>query len=342
MNEQRPAIVLGQGSLGTFFGTLLAKAGHDVHIVSSRAGEPERVRCRITGRRSLDAELTIRGQAPDEPVWLALVATRAEQALEAAHGAEGLLAQDGAIATVQNGLRSLEIADAIGPERVLPVVVGFNAKLQGPQQVELTSAGGITTGTLAEGPEDALATLVEALRGPIPADVTRNPRGAVWSKWCISCAINGLAVVTGEGVGPVTRTRVGREALVSIVTECVQLAEAEHVELERVAGPFAPDTLAGNASRGLGGMLRRGVTWLIGRGYDDVVPSSLDAARAGRDPELDAITRTAVELGEEHGIPTPWNDAVMELAEETLAGKREPGLEQLKELRERASYPNAR
>lgn len=337
VTDDRPALVMGQGSLGTLFAALLAQAGERVQVVSSRAGEPERVALSVRGRRQARGEVTLRGDLPGEEAWVAIVASRAADALERSEQALDALAEDGAIVPVQNGLRSLDVADAIGPEHVLPTVVGFNAQMRGPRTVELTSRGGITTGALADATRPAMRRLVGALRGPIPADVSSNPRGAVWSKWCVSCAINGLAIVTGEGVGPVTRTRQGREALVSIVTECVDLAEREGVELERVAGPFAPDTLAGNASSGLGGMFRRGVTWMIGRGYDDVVPSSLDAAREGRDPELEAITGTAVELGERHDIPTPWNRSVLELGTEVIEGKRDPGLDQLGVLRTHAT-----
>lgn len=327
--------MIGQGSLGTFFGVLLANAGHEVHVVSSRAGDPTRTRLSVTGRRQLEAEVVLREDLPPEPAWVAMVCTRAADALDEARRATEAIADDGVVATVQNGLRSLEVADAVGVDQVAPVVVGFNAKMRDPHTVELTSPGGITTGALSTGTQAAVDALVDALRGPIPADASSNPRGAVWSKWCISCAINGLAVVTGAGVGPVTRERTGRAALVSLVTECVRLAQAEGIELERVAGPFAPDTLAGNATSGLGGAIRRGVTWLIGRSYDGVVPSSLDAMREGRDPEIEAINGTAVELGEAHGIETPWNQAIVEMADEVAAGKREASLEQLEALRER-------
>lgn len=335
MVEEAPAVVVGQGALGTLFAAMLARAGEDVHVVSSRAGAPERVRFEVNGRRELAGEVTLRGSMPDAPAWLAMVCTRAEDALEATERATKALADGGVAACVQNGLRSLEVADAVGVDRVAPVVVGFNAKMRGPQTVRLTSRGGITTGWLDPATRPAVERLVDAVRGPIPADATDTPRGAVWSKWCISCAINGLAVVTGDGVGSLTRERTGREALVNVVTECVDIAEAEGVELTRVAGPFAPDTLAGNASSGLGGALRRGVTWLIGRGYGDVVPSSLDAMREGRDPEVEAINGTAVQLGTEHGIATPWNRAILDLASEIRDDERQPGLDQLDVLVER-------
>lgn len=337
MDATKPALVVGQGSLGTLFSVLLADAGHDVHVVSSRAGEPKRVQLSVRGRRSLDAEVTLRGDLPDQPAWLAMVASRAEDAVERSRMALKATGDDGAIAPVHNGLVSLDVVDALGPDRVIPVVVGFNARMRGPQTVELTSKGGIKTGALDPSNEPVVDELVSSLLGPIPAHRTDNPRGAVWSKWCISCAINGLAVVAGAGVGPVTRQRAGREALLSIVTECVQLAEAEEIELTRVAGPFAPDTLAGRATSGLGGAFRRAVVWLIGRGYEGVVPSSLDALRDGRDPELETITGTAVELGEEHDIATPWNKSVLEFGREIVGGKREASMANLSPLRQRAT-----
>jgi ketopantoate reductase len=178
--------------------------------------------------------------------------------------------------------------------------------------------------------------------GPWPARPTpssvRGPSGccAVWSKFCVSCAINGLAVVAGEGVGPITRTRPGREALVGVLSEVTRLAEAEGVALERVAGPLGPDRLAGDPSHGPGAVLRRAAVWLIGRRYRDVRPSSIRALAGGRDPELDPLNAEAVRRGEATEVPTPWNEATLALAREVVAGKREPSLANLAAVGKRA------
>lgn len=337
MSVPDPDVVLGQGALGTLFATVLAQGQRPVEVVSQRVEEPESVSLEVTGRgHRLAGQVRLVPRPPDQ-ARLAIVATRSQQALERARQVEDSLTKDGLIVPLQNGLTSLSIADGLQTSRVAPAVVGFNARAIDERTVELTSPGDLTVGPIDPAAQATVGSLVAAFRRPVRATMTDNPRGAVWSKWCISCAINGLALVSGEGIGPMTRQRVGREALVSVLTECTQVAHAEDVELERVAGPLAPDTLAGNATSGLGGAFRRGIAWMIGRRYADVTPSSVRALREGRDPELEALNREAVDRGDEADVPTPWNRAVVAIGEEVLEGKRGASMQNLEDVGQRAT-----
>lgn len=337
MASRAPHVVLGQGALGTLLATSLAGGSRPVHVVSRRAGEAKQVTLRARGRRRTREQAVQLVPEPPEEASSIVVATRADEAISRAREAEPALAEDGVIVSLQNGLVGLELGEELGEERVVPGIVGFNAQLRDERTVEVTSPGTVTLGALDPAAGGGLEGFVQALDRPVRAVQTGNVRGAVWSKFCVACAINGLALVAGEGVGPMTRRREGREALVSVLTEGTRLAEAEGVELERVAGPLAPDTIAGNASTGLGGAFRRGVAWLIGRRYSDVVPSSVAAFQAGRDPELDALNAEAVERGQRLDVATPWNRATLAVAEQILAGEREPDLGNLEEIRQRAT-----
>jgi len=331
--ELPPDVVLGRGSLGTLFAVLLAHGKRPVHVVSRRAETSTETTLAVTGPFDREATVTVRPDVP-ERARLAIVATRADAALDRAREAEPAPVDEGAIVALQNGLVSLDVADAIGPDRVLPTIVGLNASLVEDRTVEIASIGPTTTGALDPAAEPAVDALEAGLGGPVPFNRTDNPQGAVWSKWCISCAINGLALVTGESLGAITNERAGREALVALMSECVRVAEAEGVQLERVAGPFSPDSLAGRADRGLGGWFRRTVAWFVGRGHATVTPSSIDAYRGGRNPELDALNREAVRRAREHGLDAPYNETLAGLAEQIVDRRAEPSLRNLEALTE--------
>lgn len=330
-----PDVVLGQGALGTLFAAALSGGDRDVQIVSRRAETAEEIEPTARGRAGThQARVERVPEVPGEARFV-VVAARADEALERARAAEPALVDEGLLVPIQNGLVPLTIAGELGEARVAPGIVGFNARLVEQATVEVTSPGEVTLGALHPDADDRVQALAGALGEPLEVETSENALGAVWSKWCVSCAINGLAVVAGEGVGEITRQREGREALVGVLSECTRVAAAEDVELERVAGPLAPDTLAGDATSGLGGAFRRTVVWLVGRRYRDVTPSSIDALREGRDPELDTLNAEAVARGDEHGVATPWNAATLALAREVVAGKREPATANLGALRER-------
>lgn len=336
--DQLNVTIIGQGSLGTYFAVLLARGGHRVTVVSSRAEGDQEVPLAIQGRQRVEAEVLLAPEPPELPQDHLIIATRAADAIQRAKANLPHLADPGLLVPVQNGLVSIDVADAVGREVTAPMVVGFNAQMAGPHTVELTSPGGVTVGPMDRTGKLLAEALVSALQPQVEAKLTDDPVGAIWSKWTISCAINGLAVVSGHGVGPLSQQALGREALLSLTTECVELAKAEGVELQRVAGPLKPDTLAGSTS-GLGGWFRQQVIKLVGRRYQGVVPSSLEALREGRDPEIQQINGRAVELGKQHEVPTPWNRAVVELTEEIAQGKAEPGWDSLAELAARAKGP---
>jgi 2-dehydropantoate 2-reductase len=335
VETSRPVVIVGQGALGTLLGAVFAERGGNVHVVSRRADEPEPVDLEVRGRVRASGEVTLRPDPPEREAWLAIVCTRTGRALDAARATRGYLAADGLLATVQNGLVPLEVADELGPEVAAPLVVGFNAALRGPRTARVTSNPRATTGPLHADAAPKVDAMRDGLTDHLRVRRTDDARGAVWSKLCVSCALSGLAVLAGDGLAAITDTRDGRASVVGVVTETARVAEAAGVDLERVAGPVSPDALAGPGRSGLGGAFRRGVVWLIGRGYAGVVPSALSAVREGRDPELDHLNGRAVEEGEAHGVSTPWNEAVLELADEVVAGDREPGLDQLGALLDR-------
>lgn len=321
--RERAAAVIGRGALGTFFAERLARAGLDTELVSRRAREAQTVKARVNAGRTMSQDVRLVPELGPGPFDLVVLATRADETLKAAWDAVVRLQPGGVLVSVQNGLTPLDVVDELGAARVVPGLVGFNAHLQ-DDTVKLTSRGGVIVGSLDAGTASASRAIVDAMKGAVPARVTKNPRGAVWSKWCISCGINGLAVVSGAGVGPLCEKREGREALLGVATECVALARAYDVKLERVAGPVSPERLAGS-TRGSAGALRHRLVRAIGNRYKDVVPSSLEALRAGRDAELEVLNGRAVELGGRRDVPTPWNRAVFEVANEVVAGKRTPG-----------------
>ena len=116
--------------------------------------------------------------------------------------------------------------------------------------------------------------------------LTQNLRGARWSKLALNCAVSALGTIAGERLGPLVRVRRYRRLALEAMTECVAVAKAEGVKLEKVAGTLDLEwialTDADRASRGVGEPDREARAAARGRpalSPDAVVDARRDRAR---------------------------------------------------------------
>ena len=204
------------------------------------------------GFRVRDAEggTTVRGRvvtqlAADEPKfdWV-LLATQPPQVEEAARSALPALSPTGAMVCFQNGLCERRVARIAGPERVIGAVVAWGASMLEPGVYERTSNGGFTIGHIDGSDHPRLPELSIVLEPIGPVNITRNLAGARWSKLAINCAISTLGTLAGARLGALMTHRHVRRLALEIMTEVVQVARAEKVRLEKVAGTIDLDWIA--------------------------------------------------------------------------------------------------
>ena len=134
--------ILGTGAMGSVYAGLLASAGLDVWAVDPWAEHVEAMRrdgLRVSGA---SGERTVRLSATTDArevgrADLVVVATKARDVETAAASALDIVADDGVILTIQNGLGSADrVARIVGAERVIiGVVGGFGASMVGPGRV---------------------------------------------------------------------------------------------------------------------------------------------------------------------------------------------------------------
>ncbi len=114
--------VIGAGAIGGTVGAFLAQAGYDVLLVDV---VPEHVRImnaeglRITGIRG-DRRYPVRAALPEElrgPLEIVLLCVKGHFTEAAMEQYASLLAPDGYIVSLQNGLNEEIIARYVGPER---------------------------------------------------------------------------------------------------------------------------------------------------------------------------------------------------------------------------------
>jgi len=224
--------LIGLGAIGGVTAQRLLAAGCDVTLAAGR-------HLAVMRQKFPEARIgeTLAG-SPDSPYDLILLCVRTSDTERALAPAAPLLAPDGAVVCLQNGLPEERAARIVGMGRVLGAVIGWSATMTAPGEYLITGNGGFTLGGASPRLEHARFVLSQAF----PVHVTKNLAGARWSKLAISCAMSTLGAVSGLSLGELAARRHVRELALRIIGEVVKAAHARHVVLEPVAG-VSPDRL---------------------------------------------------------------------------------------------------
>jgi 2-dehydropantoate 2-reductase len=147
--------------------------------------------------------------------------------------------------------------------------------------------------------------------------VTENLRGARWSKLALNCAVSALGTIAGERLGPLVRVRRYRRLALEAMSECVAVAKAEDVKLEKVAGTLDLDWIAlSEADRASSGSVsltaKHALLLAVGLRYRRMRSSMLAAIERGRTPAIDFLNGEVVTRGAQHGVATPVNQRIVE------------------------------
>jgi 2-dehydropantoate 2-reductase len=362
MNPQPRILVMGAGGIGGIVAATLTEVGSAVTVVSTN----DKIRAAVdkSGFRLVDdgEERVVRGwisHAPEGRYDLCILATQPPNVEDAARTALPHLNDDAQVVVLQNGLCEDRIAAIVGAPRVTGAIVTWGATMTEPGRYERTAAGGFQLGrfeleasadrempvTQIESPKkrarrptemaDAdLRRIGELLEAVGPVNHTRNLRGARWSKLALNCAVSTLGTIAGERLGPLVRQRRYRRLALELMSEAVAVARAEGIALEKVSGTLDLEWIALSdadraSSASLGLTAKHALILAVGLRYRRLRSSMLAAIERGRTPAIDFLNGEIVTRGKTHGIPTPWNQRIVETVWEIAKGTTKSSRETL-------------
>lgn len=281
--------VMGAGAVGSYFGALLQRAGHDVVLIGRPAlVEAVRAHGLRLQMRGFDAFLPLK--ADDDPqavrgADLVLFCVKSNDTESAGAAISPFLAADCAVLSLQNGVDNAgRLAHALKRE-VIPAVVYV--------AVEMAGAGHVLhhgRGELVIGPTARSETLAAALNAAgIPTTVSSRVGDALWAKLTINCAYNALSALTQLPYGELVRQPGIERTMRDVVDECLAVAAA--------AGAVLPETIWDD-------------TLEIARSMSGQRSSTAQDVARGKRSEIDFINGYVVRQGERLGIPTPVNRAL--------------------------------
>ncbi len=349
MSHSPRFLVVGCGAIGGVLTGCLAESGADVTAVTTNEGIHAAVADRglkLVGEgaaRYVPAKVALGTNdlvAKGESFDYVLLATQPPQVEEAARAAAPLLADNGAMVCLQNGLCEERIAKIVGADRVVGGVVAWGATMPEPGLYERTAQGGFTLGRLdGAAIEGAHASLASALECVGPVETTSNLRGKRWSKLAINCAISTLGTIGGDRLGALMQHRYVRRLALEIMTEVVDVARREEVRLEKVSGTLDLSWIAldENERRVAGSpslFAKHGLLLAVGFRYRRMRSSMLSAIERGRMPAVDFLNGEVVDRARFHRIDVPVNATLRDTVWQIAKQKKTPGLALMREVYE--------
>ena len=327
----RSYTVVGAGAIGGTLAVHLHLAGADVQLVDADPAHVEAVREHGLRVRSPKGELvahlpiTTPDDAPAE-LGAVLLAVKAQATDAAAGWIAPRLADNGWVASLQNGLNEGTIAAHVGPERTVAAFVDLFADVIEPGVIQDGGIGAIALGEYVGEPSERVTQLAADLKHWGEPIVSDNVQGFLWSKLGFGAMLVATALADEDMGVLIDRHRPGMHALVA---EVLTVAKAEGHRLESFDG-FEPDAYLADAATadaatdGLAAWLaqqtkKRSGIWR-------------DIAVRGRRTEVPTQYGPVVEAGRRHGISTPLTEWMIDAITRLETGKIAMGEEHLTEL----------
>jgi 2-dehydropantoate 2-reductase len=293
--------VVGAGAVGSFFGAMLARAGHRVTLIGRAAHvqaiEREGLRLDMAGRVEAvrtTASVDLEAVRDADLVLLSVksIDTDAVARQMAPHLGAGAL-----VLSLQNGVENASTIARHVRQTVVPAVVYVAAAMPEPGCVKHYGRGDLIIGSLnaAASRDASVATTLQDLvdffaTAQVPVRVSINVMAELWSKLMVNCAYNAISGLAQATYAQLAALPSIRELQHAVVGEVVALAAAEGVNL-----PLAPSLEA----------MERIAVAMPGQ----LSSTAQDMSRR-KPTEIDHLNGFVVRRGRELGIPTPANEAL--------------------------------
>ena len=328
MNESKRIAVIGAGAIGGNVGGVLSLAGHDVTLIDQWPEHVEAIRARGLIIERPDDELVARPNALHlhevqqltarfDYVFVSVKSYDTEWAcvLLRPH-----LRPDGAFVDFQNGINDETVAGVVGAERTLGAVVTIGAGCYEAGKVIRTDRNphGFKIGEFDGADTPRARELADLLQSVAESSVTTNLWGERWSKLMINCMNNGVAGLSGYGTADVRTLEGPRRIGIQLGAETIRVAKALGFEVAPVLNVQPDDLVAAAEGRKLEAVEE---SILEAAGFAGAGrPSLLQDTMKGRRTEIEALNGLVSSKGLEAGVPTPFNDRIVEVVNELGVG----------------------
>jgi 2-dehydropantoate 2-reductase len=287
--------IFGAGGVGSYFGGLLARAGHEVAFIA-RGAHLQALRENGLKVRSVHGDFDIRHVfATDDPIEfgetdLTICTIKTYDIGIIADNMRPLIGPQTALLPLQNGVETPDdLAQHFGPAVLGGAVWVVSAVVEPGIIHQQSQFRRIVFGELDGRDTSRLHTIQEALANSgATVEITGDIRKVLWTKLLFIASFSGITSVTRAPAGPVMACAESRLLLERAMREVEAVARAKGLHLDDDVVAKTMDFCA---------MMT-----------PDTTSSMQRDVAAGRRLEYDAINGAVMRAGQETGIPTPVHE----------------------------------
>jgi 2-dehydropantoate 2-reductase len=311
----RAVAVVGAGAVGSFYGAVLARAGHRVTLIGRAAHvqaiERNGLRLDMAGRVDVIRVAASIELAAVRGADLVLFCVKSTDTDAVARDMAVHLDPAAIVLSLQNGVENAPTIARHVRQLVVPASVYVATAVPEPGTVKHFGRGDLVIGALnaqASGNERAASTLRDIAElfatARVAVTISDDVMAELWSKLMVNCAYNAISALAQTSYGQLAAMPEVRAIQQAVVREVVALAAAEGVPLQLEASMQAMERIA----VAMPGQLSS---------------TAQDVARH-KPTEIDHLNGFVARRGRELGVPTPVNQtlhALVKLVETGHAGR---------------------
>ena len=343
-------LFVGAGAVGSYIGSCLSRAGHDVTFIDPWAEHVDAINARgiaVTGphepftARPKAVHLHEAARLPAD-FEMAIVTMKSYDTAWAVQLAVRHLGPKGFVVSAQNCWNDPLVASIAGVDRAVGLVMSrIGVALWRPGEVERGAERGSASGhdVFRAGEHDGRITprakmLAEMLTVVDGAHPTDNLWGERWSKLCSNAMGNPVQGMSGLGGSEVLATPAGRKVTIGLASESARVGLALGYRVPKIGG-FPAETWAAADQPDTYAEIEKKITPVAGPGRNWRSSMAQDVIKRRR-TEIELMNGHVMAKGREVGVPTPVTDVVVDIVRGIDAGTREPGPATIDEALRRA------
>ncbi|MFT3666702.1 ketopantoate reductase family protein [Piscinibacter sp.] len=289
--------VVGAGAVGSWFGAMLARAGHPVVLIG-RAAHVEAIR---RGGLRLESgagsEIVAIGADTDiaavRGAELVLVCVKSPDTEAAARAMAPHLKPGALVLSLQNGVdNAATIARHVAADvAVVPAVVYVATALPAPGTVAHHGRGDLVIGSPDAALQPRLRAVAELfIAAQVPVAVRADVMAELWRKLMLNCAYNAISAIAQQPYGRMAARAEIRALMRAAVEEVVAVARAD-------GQPLVLDECVQAMER-------------LGDAMPAQMSSTAQDLARGKPSEIDHLNGFVARRGEALGVATPVNRAL--------------------------------